>query len=74
MGNSNGNRFPVLASDKFPSSQNAPTRQNGVLWVVEKTTNEVYITKYPKRDRWFTNLSNQAKTLRQKEAGARAEA
>jgi hypothetical protein len=60
MGNSNGKRFPVLASDKLPPRK-TPNPANGVLWVVEKRTNEVYITKYPKRDRWFTNLGNQLK-------------
>jgi hypothetical protein len=50
------------------------TPQPGALWVVEKTTKEVYITKYPKRDRWFTNLSNKLKHSGKTKPGACAEA
>jgi hypothetical protein len=57
MGNSSGNLFPVLASD-ICLLATPVTRQKGRFMVGEERMKEVYITKYPARDRWFTNLSN----------------
>jgi hypothetical protein len=37
--------------------------------VVEKRTKEVYTMKSLKRDRWFTNLGNSLKALKEKDVG-----
>jgi hypothetical protein len=59
IGNSSGNRFPVLASSDINySSTFCPNPGKGYFWTVEKDDESGLYHEIAKQSRWFINLYN----------------